>query len=347
MRPLGALERLFMTEQRANRLGRSSRRAFGERCGVRPVVELLELRTLLAAGVQLPTGQYLNELEALVPGAVSREVNYLLATDNIPGMGVAITYQGSVLLAQGYGVTSAGGAPVTASTPFDVGSITKTFTAVSTLMIVEDPALIDTAANPGIGGLQLDAPISTYLPPGTPISLPGLPSTDPTFTLPRSWADMTPRELLLMSGGLPDYLNTQPWNYVINSLSPEQAAPLFSPPGSQYYYSNEGFQVLGALIEKLTNVTYASFVQEHILTPLGMNDSEVLTGSNTGVTGQAVGYDTYDTATGTITPTPEDHLYTGDSAFSAAGIVSSAEDLAKYMRALWNQSSLLLEPSMY
>ena len=331
------------------------------RVSARPQMEILDARMLLSASATLPTGQYLSALEALVPSVVGAEVNDLVSTYDIPGMGVAITYQGSVILDRGYGFTGdSSGAdatstpPVTTSTPFAVGSVSKIFTAIATLMIAQDPALIDTSANPGITSLDLDAPIGTYLPPDVAIKLPGLPSPPPddadTFTLPTNWADLTTRELLLMSSGTPDNSGTTPWNEVIAGYTKYGIAPLvFSPPGSQYFYSDDGFKVLGALIEELTGMTYAQFVQNEIFNPLGMDQSIVLTGTDTAesVPGAAVGYDSYDPSSGMGKATPADKLFTGYSAFSGGAVVTTAQDLAIYLSALWNQSSLLLDPSMY
>ena len=223
--------------------------------------------------------------------------------------------------------------PVTASTPFAVGSVSKSFTAIATLMVVQDPALIDTTANPGITSLNLDAPISTYLPPGISISLPDLPSPPPAnadvFTLPRNWAELTTRELLLMSSGTPDTTGTTPWNEVIAGYTDKAGnAPLvFSPPGSQYFYSDDGYKVFGTTIEKLTNITYAQFVQQQTLSPLGMDQSTVLTDDNTAesVPGTAVGYNSYDSSNGTGTPTATDALFTGYSSFSGGAIVTTAQ----------------------
>ena len=357
-------DRLVGVKPGAHRFQHIRRRVDGHRSGLRPRVEVLDERVLLTASAQLPTGQYLNALEALVSPVVGTEVNNLLANDDIPGMGVAITYQGSVILDQGYGFTgdtagttdAANTPPVTASTPFAVGSVSKTFSAIATLMIAQDPALIDTSANPRITSLNLDAPISTYLPPGVPIALPGLPSPPPTdantFTLPTNWGNLTTRELLLMSSGTPDDTGTTPWNEVIAGITNPKtgmAKLIFTTPGSDYYYSDDGYKVVGELIEKLTNMTYAQFVQQQIFTPLGMNQSTVLTGPNTAesISGAAVGYNTYTPSTGTGNTTLADALFTGYSAFSGGAVVTTAQDLGIYLSALWNQSSVLLDPSMY
>jgi D-alanyl-D-alanine carboxypeptidase len=310
----------------------------------RPAVENLEERVHLAAGSAAATAA---ALAAGLPGRIAPVVDNLLATGRIPGMGVAVDYDGNVVLDQGYGVIGdSARSPVTAATPFQVGSVTKTFTAIAVLMIAEQPGLIDKATNPGVELLRINAPIGAYLPAGVPIRLPSLPRGQ-TFVLPRQWAGLTLRQLLDMSSGLRDDLTNTPWNKVVQNLVRHgETAPAFKPPGSRYLYSDLGFQLLGALIEKLTGESYAQFVEQHILDPLGMTETTVLTGSQTSVPGQAIGYASYNPRNNQGDVPAEGH-YTGADAYSAAGIVSSATDLAKYMSALWNQSSKLLSASGY
>jgi len=300
-----------------------------------------------AAGVAGTLPAAALSLTATLPGRIGPLIDNLLATGRIPGMGVAVIYDGNVVLDQGYGVVgNAARAPVTAETPFQVGSVTKTFTAIAVLMIADDPGLIDKTTNPGVASLRIDAPISTYLPSGVPVSLPSLPSGQ-TFTLPAEWASLTPRQILDMSSGLPDDLNHTPWNRVIeNLIRQRKTGPVFGPPGSRYLYSDVGFQVLGGLIEKLTNQSYAQFVEQRILTPLGMTDTTVLTGAQTRVPGQAIGFETYNPRKN-AGKVPAGGDFSGAAAYGAAGIVSSAQDLGKYMSALWNKSSKLLSASAY
>ncbi len=334
------LERATSQPTPAGRFQPRSRRHLG-RC--RPLVERLHCRELLASGLA-STAQW---LAANLPGRIAPVVEELLADDRIPGMGVAVTYDGTVVLDEGYGVVgNKAKTPVTAQTPFQVGSVTKTFTAIAVLMIAEDPSLIDKAANPGITSLNLDAAISAYLPSAVSVSLPSLPSGQ-SFTLPVQWAGVTPRQLLDMSSGLPDDLSYTPWNMVIeNLIRHRKTGPVFNPPGSRYLYSDAGFQVLGAMIEKLTNQSYAQFIEQHILAPIGMSETTVLTGSQSSVPGQAIGFESYNprTNTGKI---PPGGYYSGASAYGAAAIVSTAEDLGKYMTAIWNESSQLLGAPAY
>lgn len=272
---------------------------------------------------------------------VGQVVDNLLARYDIPGMAVAVTYNGQVVLAQGYGVTGVAGTAVSPDTPFAVGSLTKTFTAISTLMIAQNPALIDQNTNPGITSFSIDAPISTYFPdPSQPITLPD----GTTFDLSSQWDNLTPRELLDMSSGLPDLGNGQPWNTQVDNLAMSSHSLEFTPD-SQYLYSNTGFWLLGALVEQLSNMPYNEFVQDYIFNPLDMTDSTVLTGATTMAPGEAIGYDTYDPATNQgVQPS---YYSAGGASFSAGAVVTSAADLGKYLSALWNESSVLLDPASY
>ena len=109
-----------------------------------------------------------------------------MALYDIPGASVALVQQGEVLYVQGYGVRStATGDPVTPDTLFAIGSITKSFTALGVLQLVDQ------------GRITLDAPVITYLP---------------NFTLsdPSATQQVTVRQLLAQTSGLPGGDDT-PW----------------------------------------------------------------------------------------------------------------------------------------
>lgn len=268
----------------------------------------------MAAGFAVPIGSALADRVGIV-------ANQILANNHIPGMAVAVTYNGQVVLAEGYGVRDAStGAPVEPDTTFGLGSVTKTFTALATLLIYDNPSLIK---KPGITSLGLDVPISTYL------------TDNAEFKLPESWDGMTTRQLLQMSAGMPDIGNGKPWYVQIDEAGAEG---LDFAPGTAYLYSNASYFVLGALIQQLTATPYEQFLQEQVLDPLGLDDT-VLLEEGISVVGQAVGYQEYDPGTGTWTlPSPGEP--TPASYFSAGALASSAVDLGKYMSALWGRKLL-------
>lgn len=297
----------------------------GKRTGIRhrvsPGVESLDDRLLMAA-----------ELGAAVEVAgigsrVDQAVEQILARNHIPGMAVAVTYNGEVVVAKGYGLANVTSqTPVTSATGFAIGSVSKTFTAEAVLLLTEKPGLIK---KPGITALNLDLPISTYL------------SSNDGFSLPENWKGITTRQLLNMSSGIQDAGNPEfAWYEVVHQIGKD---PLLFPPGTEYLYSNANYWLLGELIGQLTDAPYNDFITEQILQPLGMSETVVLTGSETSIPGQATGYKEYDSQSGTWTLPGA--YYSGESIFSAGAIVSTPTDLGKYLEGLWNRE--ILNPSTY
>ena len=119
----------------------------------------------------------------------------------IPGISVAIVTDGQVALAQGYGLSNvATGAPVEADTRFDIGSVTKTFTAIGVLLLYQES---QGTSHP----LDLNAPISEYL------------KNTPSFKLPRKWSGVTTMELLNMTSGIGNGPSAQPWQAQVASIA--------------------------------------------------------------------------------------------------------------------------------
>mgnify|MGYP001820438485 CR=1 FL=1 len=145
----------------------------------------------------------------------------------------------------------------TTNTRFHVGSLTKALLATGVLRLATE------------GSLELDAPVTRYLP--------GL-----TFENP--WSEtskVTVRHLLDHSSGLSD---AQMWQ--IFSLRPTPDTPLASAfpepsrqlrirskPGTRFSYSNMGYTLLGMMIESVSGSRYETYLDQHLLDPLGMHDS--------------------------------------------------------------------------
>ena len=143
--------------------------------------------------------------------------------------------------------------PNTIATRFRIASTTKQFTAALVLRLVEQ------------GKLRLDAHIADYLPDYPP---------------PQG-RQITLEELLTHSSGLPDYPHLPRFyedQAARSHTTPELLAlfdslPLEFTPGSKWSYSNSGYVVLGAIIERVTGTTYAKALRELLLTPLGLGDT--------------------------------------------------------------------------
>jgi D-alanyl-D-alanine carboxypeptidase len=171
-----------------------------------------------------------------------------LAQQGLPGMTVALAKNGSILYAQAYGVSDLSTqTPAQPASVFEIGSVTKQFTAALIMKLQEQ------------GQLHVDDSISIYLP---------------EYAFPSA---ITLRMMLTHTSGLANFTDfPQLGDWVKNGVSEATVltavsqAPLQFQPGTQYSYSNSNFFALGTIIEKLTGQSYAAYLQASILQPLGL-----------------------------------------------------------------------------
>ena len=188
-------------------------------------------------------------------------VKEIMAKGKVPGAAVGIVKDGELVYASGFGVGKLGSdEPVTPDSVFPMGSVAKTPMAVAIMQLVAD------------GKIDLDAPVTKYLP---------------YFTLadPDAGA-ITIRQLLSHTSGLPDTID---WlaeyqdknkridegalDDYVRSLSKES---LLFRPGKDWAYSSTGFDILGDVVAKVSGQKFEDYVQDHVLTPLGLEDSSYL-----------------------------------------------------------------------
>jgi CubicO group peptidase (beta-lactamase class C family) len=178
-----------------------------------------------------------------------------LVTGHSPGGAVIVIQDGKILHEAGYGFANlAADAPITTSSIFHLASVGKQFTAISILMLRDR------------GKLNLDDPVVEYLP-----------------ELAHFGEGVTIRRLLNHTSGIPDAYSGKlldalkdrsptPTNVdLLGVLSGTEA--LRFTPGDQFEYSNTGYDVLGALIERVSGQPYPDFLEENIFRPLGMENS--------------------------------------------------------------------------
>jgi CubicO group peptidase (beta-lactamase class C family) len=204
------------------------------------------------------------ELDRILPG--------LLEKNHVPGAAVAVLGKGRIALERGYGLTDrAAGTPVTSQTGFNVGSVSKTVAAWGVMHLVDQ------------GKLDLDAPVEKYLT---------------RWHLPKSRFDVkevTVRRLLSHTAGLslhgyPGWEPEAKLPTIEQSLSGRTNGAgevcLIMEPGTQWKYSGGGYTLLQLLIEEVTGRDFCEYMEEKILTPLGMHHSsfefseEILAGSS-------------------------------------------------------------------
>ncbi len=179
------------------------------------------------------------------------------AKPNTPGCALAVTRQGRIIYEHGYGLASIEQqVPITPATVFDLGSVSKQFTATSILMLQLD------------GKLSLDDDVRRYLP-----ELPDLGATVTLrhlITHTSGWRDYN--DLLILDGY--DERDHTTDRDAWTSLQRQRA--LNFPPGSTYRYSNTGFFLLGEVVRRVSGKTLAQFAQERIFVPLGMTSTRYL-----------------------------------------------------------------------
>ena len=182
-------------------------------------------------------------IKAIVNGELGRRADSAVQSLVARGMSgvVLIAKNGTVLLKKGYGEANrAAKTPMTANTVVQIGSNTKDFTTVSILQLNER------------GQLNLDDSISKYFPEA-----------------PADKRGITIRQLIRHRGGFPqniggdfEALSKTQW------LSRAFSTKLLFAPGDSMSYSNTGFSILAAIIERVSGTSYDEYVQSHILAPL-------------------------------------------------------------------------------
>jgi D-alanyl-D-alanine-carboxypeptidase/D-alanyl-D-alanine-endopeptidase len=230
-----------------------------------------------------------------------------VAKGRYPGVMVAVVQDGEVSY-RGFGVADkATGAVPDADTPFEIGSITKTFTG---LLLAELEAE---------GKVELDDPVERYIPDGATIPQVGpQPITLRDLAVQRSGLPRLPADLAPANPLDPyaDYDEADLWGSLA-ALTPARA------PDAGYEYSNLGYGLLGTLIARASGGSYAALLEERIFAPLGMEA--------TGLADIAVtqGY----MPNGTAVPP-----WKFDSLAGAGAIRSTARDMVKYLKANLGES---------
>jgi CubicO group peptidase (beta-lactamase class C family) len=185
------------------------------------------------------------------PAFALEQVDIALAA-GVPGLAIAIVYDGEVVMAEGFGVADELGTAVDPTTLFNVASLTKMVTAL-TVLTERDEGLV-----------MLDAPV---------------PSVVPEFLLREGFdpSSVQIRHLLTHSSGLGDWWN-DPYTAgytLLEEFSGNPEQPLWFTPGTIFDYSNRGFTLAGLVAARLHGGSFADAVQARVLTPLGMDGATV------------------------------------------------------------------------
>jgi CubicO group peptidase (beta-lactamase class C family) len=256
------------------------------------------------------------KLERLIPDAMMQ--------DHVPGLSLAVVKDGKVVYARGFGARNLKASlRATPDTLYGVGSCSKSFTALAVMQLQEQEKL------------SVNDPVNKYVP---------------EFKIGKEESPVTVHHLLSHSSGIPNlgsagveinrFLGAdEKWvpltSYddvmaFVNGAKDEVAAE----PGKRYFYLNEGYTLLGLIIEKVSNMHYEDCIKERILKPLRM--------SRSGFPSEKLEKDA-DVATPYLVQRKEDTFVATPSvfpldrfAYPAGGLVSSVMELANYLIAYMN-----------
>lgn len=217
---------------------------------------------------------------------------------------VAIVKDGEVVHIGAYGESH--GEETTTDTPMATGSVGKHMTSFALLQLVED------------GSVALNDPVVQHLPE--------FKLADDRYT------DITIRQLLSHTSGMPSPMVIEPASDLKEGVERLKDWELQGDPGEQYSYSNMNYHVAARLIEIVSEVPFAAYLEENLFQPLGMDDTRSVDSSRANDPGLQRGHVT---AYGTTVPLREtDQLLAG-----AGGIVTTAEDQARWLAMLTNDGT--------
>lgn len=229
----------------------------------------------------------------------------------IPGVAVAVLKHGKLLKLGCYGSANLElGVPVSEHSVFELASLTKQFTAAAVVLLAYE------------GKLSLDDSLNKFID-----------------DVPDGWNAITIRHLLCHSAGLAHRFE-QTFDGVFlmdysteNMLRSAKATPMIAAPGTDWEYSDQGYFLLGLVIEQVTGQSYATFLHERFYEPLDMNETYILQQARI-IPNRVAGYTVGD---GELRNIRRDWQFGLTSHF---GVMSSIADLVKWERALVDRTIL-------
>jgi len=248
-------------------------------------------------------------------GKVEPAIAAAMSANNIPGLSIAVVMDGKLQWSQGYGFADLENfVPFRPATVWRLASVSKPLTAVAAMQLAER------------GRLDLDAPIQGYC-----------------AAFPKKAQPITARQLLGHLSGIRHYAEGENFNStrhyagVAESLEAFRDDPLLQEPGTKNVYSTYGYVVLGCVVEGASGERFADYLRENVTGPAGMSRTRPDDLYDV-VPNRARGY----------ARLPDGKLRNADLADTSnkipgGGMVSTAEDLARFAIALFDHKVLKAE----
>ncbi len=172
-----------------------------------------------------------------------------METNRIPGLAIAVLVNGDVVFEKAYGLANVElDVSATTESVFELSSLTKQFTAAAVVLLASE------------GKLSLDDPIAAFIDDA-----------------PAAWRDIRIRHLLSHTSGLADRFEETVSGRSIMDHSAEDmirsamSTPTIAEPGEQWTYSDQGYVLLGRIIERASGQPYEDFVRTRLLNPAGLH----------------------------------------------------------------------------
>ena len=230
--------------------------------------------------------------------------------EKLPGLTAVVTDKKETKWTGSFGFSN-GVQPMRVENTFSICSISKLFTAVAIMQLVED------------GKINLDDPIQKVLP---------------WFDIKNDFKDvpeLTIKSILSHSSGLPRESNHPYWSWpdfpfptkqdVIDELKNQE---MLYPPSKYYQYSNLGLSLLGFIVEEVTQTNFDDYVNQNILIPLSMNNTKTYMSTEDYGKNLTLGYSSLNRNN----EREKVNFFNADGIAAAAGFTSNVEDLAKFAR---------------
>jgi CubicO group peptidase (beta-lactamase class C family) len=262
------------------------------------VPKLFGAALAVAAAVALPASPAQAET-APSPEAFDAYLTDLVETSGVPGLSAVVTHGAETVFTAGYGIDS-NGDPVTEHTPMRVASVSKSFTAMAVMILVEE------------GAIELDGTVASQLP--------GFAMADPRAE------EVTVRQLLDQTSGFADttidVIELEDATSLEDYVSRLGDDSLAADPGTDWAYCNANLNVAARLVEVASGQTFADFMRERVFTPLGMGDSATRDEDVAPGLG-------YNSLFGLWIPREEAPGFLDDS--GSGGIITSAADMGRWL----------------
>lgn len=226
-----------------------------------------------------------------------------------PGYVIKISQDGKLLYEKAIGLANISiGEELTVDHIFRIGSISKQFTAIAILQLIEQ------------GTICLNDPLSAFIK-----------------DYPQMKDVITIEHLLTHTSGIKNYTDIDTWTEEMRTLPirPLQLIELFKNipieyyPGTEFRYNNSGYVLLGYIIEKVSGLSYSEYLDKYIFVPLELNDTFYGDG-DFDKTNRAIGYTVYEYG-----EYIRDRALHMDHPYAAGALVSTASDLEKWTNAIF------------